>query len=133
MRTSRSAEDINKVTPAVISGAIRVHRTFGSGLLEHAYRACVCQELRAAGLSFECEKKLPLTYLDARVDCAYRADVIVDDVVLLEIKAVEGLAPVHSRQLYTYLRLADCPVGLLLNFGAPTMKDGIKRVVNRFP
>jgi GxxExxY protein len=79
------------------------------------------------------EKSLPLIYDGVRIDCAYRADLVIETVVLVEVKAVETIAPVHVRQVRTYTRLADCYVGLLLDFGAPTMKDGIKRVVNGFP
>jgi len=79
------------------------------------------------------QKALPLVYKAVRIDCAYRADLVVDGLVIVEVKAMDTLAPIHSRQLYTYLRIAQCPVGLLLNFGAGTMREGIKRVVNGFP
>jgi GxxExxY protein len=78
------------------------------------------------------QKELPLVYQGVKIDCAYRADLIVEEAVVVEVKAIESLAPIHSRQLLTYLRIADLPVGLLLNFGAPTMKQGIKRVANNF-
>lgn len=133
MSSTSLPETLNSLTSKIISGAITIHRTLGSGLLESAYLACLCWELQSAGLKFELQKAIPLTYKGVRIDIAYRADLIVEGSVLVEVKAIDGLAPVHSRQLLTYLRLADCRVGLLLNFGAPTMKAGIKRVVNGFP
>jgi GxxExxY protein len=98
-----------------------------------AYFECLCFELVSAGLRIEAQKILPLVYRDVLVRRAYRADVIVEEAVVLEVKALDKIAPIHSRQLYTYLRVADCRVGLVLNFGAPIMLDGIKRVVNNFP
>ena len=90
-------------------------------------------ELSTAGLAFETQRVLPLIYRNMRIDCAYRADLIVGGQVIVEVKAMQSLAPIHSQQLYTYLRIADCRVGLVLNFGARTMKEGIKRVVDEFP
>jgi GxxExxY protein len=84
-------------------------------------------------LNVEAEKALSLLYRGVTIDCAYRADLVVEGVVIVEVKALDSLAPIHSRQLYTYLRVADCRVGLILNFGAMTLRDGIKRVVNGFP
>lgn len=102
-------------------------------LLENAYFACLCLDLTKASVRFEPQKALPLLYDGVRIDCAYRVDLIVEELVVVEAKALDVLAPVHLRQLRTYTRLADCPVGLLLNFGAPVMKEGIKRVINGFP
>ena len=133
MASPPTADTLNRLTGIIISSAISIHRTLGPGLLEHAYLACLQYELTAAGLRLEAQKSLPLVYRDVRLDCVYRADLIVEGVVLLEVKALDALAPIHSQQLYTYLRLAECPVGLLLNFGAATMKSGIKRMVNGFP
>jgi GxxExxY protein len=128
-----SAEALNRITSTVIDAAIRIHRAVGPGLLESAYLECLCFELVSAGLRIEAQKILPLVYRDVLVRRAYRADVIVEEAVVLEVKALDKIAPIHSRQLYTYLRVADCRVGLVLNFGAPIMLDGIKRVVNNFP
>ena len=128
-----TATALNRITSTIIANAITVHRTLGPGLLESAYFACLLHELGAASLSIETQRPVPLVYRGLKIDCAYRADLIVDAAVLVEVKALDALAPVHTRQLRTYLRLAGCPVGLLLNFGAPTMKAGIKRVVNGFP
>jgi len=101
--------------------------------LESAYRPCLCYELRQRGLRFELEKNLPLTYKEVRIARAYCADLIVEEAVIVEAKAVAVLPPVCTQQLLTYLKLADCRVGLLLNFGAPTMTAGIERVANNFP
>jgi len=121
---------LNDLTSRIIASGIAIHRALGPGLLESAYLACLTYELHTIGLRVEVQKPIPLIYRGVALDCAYRADLIVQGVVLIEVKALETLAPIHSRQLYTYLRLADLRLGLLLNFGAMTMKDGIKRVAN---
>jgi len=128
-----SAAALNQITSTVIDAAIRIHRAVGPGLLESAYFECLCFELASAGVNIETQKVLPLVYRDLTVLRAYRADIVVERAVVLEVKALESLAPIHSRQLYTCLRVADCRVGLVLNFGASTMVHGIKRVVNGFP
>jgi GxxExxY protein len=133
MSSSKRAEALNQLTAAIIAAAIRVHRQLGPGLLENAYLACLCYELQSAGLGHELQKPLPLLYKGVKIDCAYRADLVVDGQVIVEVKALDSLLPIHSRQLLTYVRLAACTVGLLLNFGAPTMKAGIKRIVHEFP
>jgi GxxExxY protein len=133
MSSNATAESLNQLTSSIVQAAISVHRTLGPGLLESAYLACLCFELSTSGLKLERQKPLPLVYRGMKIDCAYRADLLVADEVLVEVKAMDSMAPIHSQQLYTYLRIADCRVGLLLNFGARTMKDGIKRVVNEFP
>jgi GxxExxY protein len=131
--TTFTLEAINQLTSTIIAGGIKVHRTLGPGLLENAYLACLCHELTSEGLRFETQKPLPVFYCGTRIDCAYRADLIVERAVIVEVKAVDAIPAVYTRQLRTYATLADCRVGLLLNFGAPTMKDGIKRIVNGFP
>jgi len=123
---------VNELTEAIIGAAIRIHRALGPGLLENAYLACLCWELSRLAHRLETQKALPLIYEGTRIECAYRADLIVSETVVVEVKAMDAIAPVHLRQLRTYTRLADCPVGLLLNFGAPVLKDGIKRVMNGF-
>ncbi len=127
------AGELNRITGAIITAAIQVHRTLGPGLLESAYRKCLVVDLARAG--FRCDQKcpMPLIYRGVRIEPAYEADIIVDSSVIVEVKAVEILHDVHERQLQTYLRLADCRVGLLLNFGGPTLRSGIRRVVNGFP
>src|SRR5688572_22372370 len=131
--TTFTVEALNQITSTIIAGAIKVHRTLGPGLLENAYLACMCHELAAVGLRFETQKALALFYNGTRIECAYRADLIVEQAVVVEVKALDAIPAVYTRQLRTYAKLADCRVGLLLNFGAPTLKDGIKRVVNGFP
>jgi GxxExxY protein len=121
------------VTSLIIEAAIRIHRALGPGLLESAYLACLCFELSSMGISIETQKSLPLVYRGVRMDCAYRADLVVEKIVIVEVKAQDSLATIHGRQLLTYLRIADCPAGLVLNFGAATMKEGIKRILNGFP
>jgi GxxExxY protein len=133
MPRTLTAAELNRITDLTIGGSIRVHRTYGSGLLERAYRDCVCEELRLAGLSFELEKPIPVTYRGVTVARGFRADIVVEREVVLEVKAIAAVAPIHRQQMLTYLRLADCPVGLILNFGKETMLAGIERVVNRFP
>ena len=125
-----SLEPLNRITSAINAAAIQIHRTIGPGLLEKAYWGCLCFELHSAGLRIETQKALPLVYHGVNIDCAYRADLIVEGLVIVEVKALNGLAPIHRRQLLTYLRLANCPLGLLLDFGGETMKAGIQRVLN---
>ncbi len=130
---NRSLKDaINQLTSTIIGAAIRVHRELGPGLLENAYLACLCLLLTRTGLRLETQKALPLVFEGVRIDCAYRADLFVEGLAIVEVKALDALAPVHLRQLRTYTKLADCPAGLILNFGAPVMKDGIKRILNGF-
>ncbi|MBI4569523.1 MAG: GxxExxY protein [Planctomycetes bacterium] len=117
------------LTSAIIGAAIEVHRALGPGLLESAYQACFCHELTLRGMNFTAQLGLPLEYKGVKLDCGYRTDVIVEGKVVVEIKAVEAVAPVHQAQLLTYLRLTGCRVGLLLNFFVPVMKDGVFRRV----
>lgn len=130
---SLTATSLNAITSKIIGSAINIHRTFGPGLFESAYVSCLTHDLRGAGLSVATQRSLPLVYGTLRVPCAYRADLIVEDQVLVETKALETVSRIHLRQLNTYVCLGDYRVGLLLNFGALTMKEGIYRVVNRFP
>jgi GxxExxY protein len=128
-----SAEALNALSSKVLAGAVAVHRAIGPGLLEGAYLACLECELRSMDLQVERQVSIPLVYRGMRMSCAYRADLVVEHALLLEVKAIDALTPLHAQQLYTYLRLADYRLGLLLNFGAATMKQGIKRIVNDFP
>ncbi|MBA2339069.1 MAG: GxxExxY protein [Pyrinomonadaceae bacterium] len=129
--TQRSAE-INQVTQAVIGAAMEVHRQLGPGLLESAYAECLCRELILRGIPFERERALPVAYKGVRLECGYRLDLLVASCVVVEIKSVEALAPVHEAQLITYLRLGGWRVGLLINFNVPLLKDGIRRKVLNF-
>ena len=121
---------VNHLTNQIIGAAIRVHREFGPGLLESTYAACLNMELRARKLRVESQVALPVVYHGLRLDVGYRIDMLVEDRVVVEIKAVESLAPIHRAQVLTYLKLRQCPVGLLLNFNVPVLKDGIVRIVN---
>lgn len=118
---------INALSYEVIGAAIEVHRTLGPGLLESSYRECLCRELSLRNIQFKRECGLPLQYKGLRLDCGYRMDVLVADLVVVEIKAVEVLAPIHDAQLLTYLRLGGWKVGLLINFNVVVLKDGIRR------
>jgi GxxExxY protein len=128
-----TATDLNTCTGTIVDSATEIHKTVGPGLLERAYMACLIHELERRGLKVERHVPLTLVYKDIHVPWAYYPDLIVSNSVIVEVKAIETLAPVHHRQLTTYLRLADMRVGLLLNFGDVTMKAGTHRIVNRFP
>jgi len=117
------------LTGQIIAAAIEVHRELGPGLLESAYQSCLAREFLLRGLSFEQEKPLPVEYKGVRVDCGYRLDFLVAGKVVVELKAVDVIAPLHEAQLLTYLRLTGCRVGLLINFNVPVLKSGIKRRV----
>ena len=126
-----SNDPTTRITEAIIGAAIEVHRELGPGLLESAYQACLAYELVQRNVRFMRQVPLPVTYRDVKVDCGYRLDFLVDDLVVVEIKSVERLAPIHSAQLITYLKLMRCPVGLLLNFNVTAMRHGIRRLENR--
>jgi GxxExxY protein len=113
----------------VIELAIEVHRELGPGLLESAYEECLCYELSRSGLAFIRQVPLPVRYKEVLLDCGYRIDVVVESNLLLELKTVEAIAPIHEAQLLTYLKLSKLRTGLLLNFNVPLLKDGIKRMV----
>ena len=124
--------DLNAITHGIIAAAIEVHRQLGPGLLESAYRECVCYELSQMGLAFTREVQLPLSYKGLKLDCSYRIDLLVEDEIVVELKSVEQILPVHSAQLLTYLKAAHKQVGLLINFNVPVLKDGIRRIVNNY-
>ena len=117
------------LTQKVIGACIEVHRELGAGLLESAYEECLCCELSLRDIPYQRQLSLPVTYKGRRLDCGYVVDLIVDQKVLLELKAVEELHPVFDAQLLTYLRLANLRVGLIVNFNVPVLKDGIRRRV----
>ena len=121
---------INATTDAIIGAAIKVHRALGPGLLHSVYLPCLAQELVAADREVEVEKPLALKYGDVTTDCAYRLDMLVDGQVIVEVKCIEKFAPTHLAQMLTYLRLTECPVGLLINFNVKVLTDGIRRVAN---
>ena len=121
---------VNRLTYKIISCAIAVHRALGPGLLESAYFACLVVELRSHGLRVDVDVKVPITYRGMKLDCAYKLDMLVEGIVVVELKAILTILPVHEAQLVTYLKLAGKPIGLLLNFNVPVMKDGIVRKIN---
>ena len=127
-----SVVEINEITQAIIGAAIEVHRALGPGLLESAYEECLCRELSLRQIPFERQRSLPMNYKGLRLDCGYRIDLLVADMVVVEIKAVESLLPIHEAQLLTYLRLGGWTVGLLINFNVPVLKQGIRRRVLGF-
>ena len=120
----------NHITRDIIGHAIKIHKALGPGLLESAYAACLVLELTDAGHTIEVKKAVPLVYRDVTLDVAYYLDLLVDGRVIVELKSVDALAPVHEAQMLTYLRLTQCPVGLRINFNVQVLKDGIQRVVN---
>jgi len=124
---------LNQVTEQIIGAAIAVHRTLGPGLLESAYETCLVYELTQQGLKVEAQKPLPVVYREVKLDCGYRLDLLVEDTVVVEQKAVDRLAPIHTAQLMSYLKLSGCKVGLLINFHEALLKNGIVRKVNDFP
>src|SRR6266581_7561878 len=120
----------NEVAKQIVDAAYRIHTSLGPGLLESAYAAVLAYELEKPGLRTVRQQVVPIIYQSARIETGFRADLIVEDKVIVEIKSVEAVAPVHKKQLLTYLRLADKRLGLLINFHVPLIKDGITRIVN---
>ena len=120
----------NDVSGVIVDAAVRIHRSLGPGLLESVYEAVLAHELVHRGLAVERQVPIDLVYEDLRVAAAFRADLIVERLVLVELKSLEHVAPVHGKQTLTYMRLANIQLGLLLNFGAHLMKDGITRIAN---
>ncbi|MDZ7344076.1 MAG: GxxExxY protein [candidate division KSB1 bacterium] len=124
-------EELNKITEAIIGAAIEVHRNLGPGLLESAYRECLRYELLQRGYDVLQEVPLPLIYKGVKLDCGYRLDLLVNDAVIVEVKSVESLAPIHEAQLLSYLKISGGKIGLLLNFNVKMLKHGgVKRLAN---
>lgn len=121
---------INQITETIIGCSIKVHAALGPGLLESAYQQCLFYELKKAGLKVEKEKPLPVVYEEVELDCGYRLDFMVENRVIVELKSVEALNEIHLAQMLTYLKLAECEVGLLINFNVTQLVKGIKRVIN---
>ena len=122
--------DINKLSSGIIGAAIEVHKAIGPGLLESAYEECLCHELGLRGIAFERQKPLALRYKGINLDCGYRLDIVVENLIILELKSCEKIEPIHKAQLLTYLKLSGLSLGLLLNFNVTLIKDGIVRIVN---
>jgi GxxExxY protein len=121
---------LNSLSQHVIGMCIDVHRELGPGVLESAYEECLAYELRVAGLSFQRQIAMPIRYKEVVLDCGYRLDLIIENSLIIELKAVAQLLPLHDAQLLSYLRLTGLPLGLLINFHVPALKDGIKRMAN---
>ena len=128
-----TGEELNRLTEAIISAAIDVHKCLGPGLLESAYEECLSFELKHRGFAVDRQKQLPVIYRSIRLDCGYKLDLLVENEVIVEIKALNRLAPVHAAQLLTYLKLSQRRVGLLINFNVKLLRDGINRLVKDFP
>ena len=118
-----------QLSEALIGACIEVHRELGPGLLESAYRQCLCHELTLRGIKFRCEVPLPINYKGLTLDCGYRIDLIIEESIILELKAVEKLLPIHEAQLLTYLKLTGIRVGLLINFNSSVIRNSIVRRV----
>ena len=128
MRTGGQEENLVRLGEVVIGAALKVHSHLGPGLLEGIYETCLIHELRTRGLTVESQRVLPVIYEGLVLDSAFRLDVLVEDQVVLEVKAVAQLLPIHKAQLITYLKLGNCPLGYLMNFNEVHLKNGIKRV-----
>ena len=124
--------DINELSSNILGSAIEIHKILGPGLLESAYEECLCHEFNVRGLLYERQKSLPILYKGKKLDCGYRLDLVVEDKIMLELKACEKIEPIHKAQLLTYLKISGLNLGLLLNFNVPLMREGITRVVNEF-
>ena len=122
-------QDVNKTTEAVIGAAIEVHKHLGPGLLESAYEECLCHELKLRNIPFKRQVPLPINYKGVELDCSYRIDVLVNDEVVVELKAIDQILPIHEAQTLTYMRLGGWKVGLILNFNVPILIKGVKRLV----
>ena len=122
--------ELNEITGQLIDAAMKVHTALGPGLLESAYEACLAYELRQRGLRVETQVTLPVKYEGVDLDAGYRLDLLIESRVIVELKAVEKMTPLHEAQLLSYLKLSGCKVGLLINFNVERLKDGIKRMAN---
>jgi GxxExxY protein len=120
----------NQIAKVVFEAALKVHKVLGPGLLESAYEECLYYELQKQGIKVEKQKLLPLIYEDVKMEIGYRVDLMIENKFIIEIKAVEALNDVHMAQILTYLKLADCKLGMLINFNVSLLKNGVKRVIN---
>lgn len=127
---AKIAKDENELSRIILDAAFRVHSALGPGLLENAYEACLAYELRSVGLKVQTQLPMPLVYREVKLEVGYRLDIVVEDLVVIEIKAVDALAPIHHAQLLCYLKLSGRKLGLLINFNEISLRHGIKRVVN---
>jgi GxxExxY protein len=120
----------NDITRKIIGAAIEVHKKLGPGLLESAYEECLCCEMQLRGIEFKRQVPLSLNYKGVVLDCGYRLDLLVEDKVIVELKSIEGLEPIHEAQMLTYLKLRNAWLGLIINFNVIMLKDGVRRLVN---
>ena len=123
----------NQISAVVVDAALKIHRALGPGLLEHVYEATLAYELIKAGLWVRRQVRLPVVYEEVKLDVGFKPDIIVNRKLIIEVKSIEAIAPVHLKQLRTYLRLTDMRLGLLINFNVELIKNGIRRVVNNLP
>ena len=131
-KDTKNPKRSDELSNLIIGAAIEVHRILGPGLLESAYEQCLCHELTLKDISFERQKPLPVTYKGISLDCGYRLDILVEKLVIVELKTVEHIGSIHEAQLLTYLKLSELWLGLLVNFNVPVLKDGIRRIVIDF-
>ncbi len=124
--------ELNDISGKIIELSIKVHRELGPGMLESAYEACLLYELQQAGLKAESQLKLPIIYQGVKIEAGYRIDLLVEDSVIVELKTVERILPIHEAQLLSYLRLSKLKLGLLINFNVKLLRDGVRRIVNNF-
>ena len=122
-------KNLNELTDAIIGAAMEVHRMLGPGLLESTYEMCLCRELSIRGITFERQVPIPVEYKGVKLDCGYRADIVVDETILIEIKAVDSVLSIHDAQLLSYLKLGGWKIGLLINFNVELLKHGLRRRV----
>jgi GxxExxY protein len=126
---TESVKNLNELTDAIIGAAIEVHRALGPGLLESTYEMCLCRELSIRGVRFERQVPISVEYKGVKLKCGYRADVVVDETIFVEIKAIDSLLPIHEAQLLSYLKLGGWKIGLLINFNVELLKHGLRRRV----
>ena len=131
-RRDAGTQSFRGITEQVIGACIEIHKHLGPGLLESAYEECLCYELSVRGIRFERQKPLPVRYKNVNLDCGYRLDLVFEGKIILELKTVEQLLPIHEAQLLTYLKLSGLTLGLLINSNVPVLKNGIKRIANNF-
>jgi GxxExxY protein len=126
---AESVKNLNQLTDTIIGAAMEVHRGLGPGLLESSYEMCLCRELSIRGIPFERQVPIPVEYKGVKLDCGYRANIVVDGAILVEIKAIDSLLPIHDAQLLSYLKLGGWKIGLLINFNVELLKHGLRRRV----
>jgi len=125
-------EERNKITGKILDASIEVHRNLGPGLLESVYEVCLCKELKSRDLNYSRQVFLPVVYKDSELDLDFRIDILVENEIVVELKAIDGILPVHEAQILTYLKLSDKRLGVLINFNVPKLVDGFKRIINGY-